>query len=77
VFLSRNLDQNMPKTGYFFRKTCKIAEPLGAPTPTPLASSGWGFAPDYAPGNMTSLTVTSLSPNIFLAAPLLLLPTIP
>jgi len=47
VFLSRNLDQNMPRNGLFFRKSVKTAETLVVPPPKPqLISSGWGSATD-------------------------------
>jgi len=43
--LSRNLDQNMPKNSYFWRKSCK-SRSVGRSAPElPLASGGGGLRP--------------------------------
>jgi len=45
AFLSRNLDQNVPKTTYFLEKSSQVSATSGAPPRTTLASSGWGLHP--------------------------------
>jgi len=45
VFLSRILDQDMPKNGLYFRKTCEIRRSVGGPPPNPRWPSADGAPP--------------------------------
>jgi len=45
VFLSRNLDQNMPKNGLVLEKNVKTAEVLGAPPQIPIGLWRLGLSP--------------------------------
>jgi len=46
VFLSKNLDQNMPKIGLFFgKKNAKNVKKLGAPSPTARLPPAAGVPP--------------------------------